>query len=319
MKLALCSLLTMNGEQQKASAFINRLLSNPAMQGLIPLQKEEQIFQFLLQNSQQLYPTLSSANFFPQHTWEQILNLLCAALVEEINKTLLPNLQTIINEKTDLSFIPFLRQQNIPYQKIKEQMYEFLAQLLQKPEARKGFAGSYTALAFNFSEKYIAQLVTRKEYAHFELVKVQRLRMGKEELKDMINVSMLLKPAIYSLTPTGGTTPSDSTSGTVQSQFAEKIFQAAKAQLSYLPEEVIKSAVNSNVSFTENRFLEATSRIAALFANRCKTYAPQAKVDRGADTPDKSWFNIARRNFKFYGYDVKMLDEFFKIAAENSW
>jgi hypothetical protein len=42
-------------------------------------------------------------------------------------------------------------------------------------------------------------------------------------------------------------------------------------------------------------------------------------VDRGADTPDKSWFSIARRNFKFYGYDVKMIDEFYKIAAENGW
>jgi hypothetical protein len=52
---------------------------------------------------------------------------------------------------------------------------------------------------------------------------------------------------------------------------------------------------------------------------RCKHYKPYTKVDRGAETPDKSWFNIARRNYKYYGFDIKMLDEFYKIAAENNW
>lgn len=309
----------MNGNEQKATVFVNRLLSNPALQGLNPLQKEEQIFQFLSQNAGQLYPTLSSASFFPGNTWEQILDKLSVALISEINKNLLPNLMAFLSDKIDLSFISFIRQQNVSHQKIKEQTYNFMVQLLQKPEARRGFAGCYTALAFNFAEKYVSQLVSRKEYAHFELVKVQRLRMGKEELKNMINLSILLRPAIFALTPAGSSTPSDASSGNVQSQFAEKVSQAVGGQLGYLPEDVVKSAVNSNVSFTENRFLEATSRIAALFANRCKNYTPQAKVDRGADSPDKSWFNIARRNFKFYGYDVKMIDEFYKIAAENSW
>ena len=65
--------------------------------------------------------------------------------------------------------------------------------------------------------------------------------------------------------------------------------------------------------------METTSRIASIFSMRCKNYKPYNKVDRGAESPDKSWFNIARRNFKFYGFDIKMLDEFYKIAAENNW
>ena len=43
------------------------------------------------------------------------------------------------------------------------------------------------------------------------------------------------------------------------------------------------------------------------------------RVDRGAESPDKSWFSIARRNYKFYGFDIKMLDELYKTAAENGW
>ena len=48
-------------------------------------------------------------------------------------------------------------------------------------------------------------------------------------------------------------------------------------------------------------------------------FKANVKVDRGADTPDKSWFNIARKNSRFFGFDDKMLEELYKIAAENGW
>jgi hypothetical protein len=42
-------------------------------------------------------------------------------------------------------------------------------------------------------------------------------------------------------------------------------------------------------------------------------------VDRGANGPDSSWFSVARRNYKYYGFDIKMLDELYRIAADNGW
>jgi len=82
---------------------------------------------------------------------------------------------------------------------------------------------------------------------------------------------------------------------------------------------VIRSGVNANVSYLENRFIEATARLAAVFSARCRAFQPNVRVDRGADTPDKSWLSIARRNYKFYGFDVKILDELYSIAAESGW
>ena len=82
---------------------------------------------------------------------------------------------------------------------------------------------------------------------------------------------------------------------------------------------MLKSAVDANVSFNEHHVLEATARLSAIFSARARNYQPDLKVDRGADSPDKSWLNVARRNYKFYGFDVKMLDELYKIAAENMW
>ena len=306
--------------KQKGQVFIARLLNNPAMQGLTPLQREEQILQFLSKNGQQLYPTLASGNFFPGASWDQIWRLLTAVLFEEIDKTMLPALKSVIQDRIDLSFFSFFRQQNAPQAKIKEDLFNFLAKLVRNPEPRRGFTGAFSALVFHFTEKYMNQIFSRKEYIHFELIKVQRLRMGREEIKNMIHTSLLLRPVVHILSAgsaANGTALSPA--GLIQTQYAGKVVEMMKKNLPIVPEEVARSAVNSSVSFNENKAVGATARVTALFANRCRNYNPAVKVDRGADTPDKSWFSIARRNFKFYGFDVKMVDELYKIAAENGW
>ena len=109
------------------------------------------------------------------------------------------------------------------------------------------------------------------------------------------------------------------TSGLVKQQFAKKVLSALKTQLSAIPEALLASGLNSNVSWEETNNVEATARLTAIFAMRGKTYRPIVHVDRGADTPDKSWMSIARKNYKVYGLDIKMLDEFYKIAADNGW
>ena len=59
----------MDQERDKAEQFVGRLLGNPAIQDIGPLAREEQIQQFFKINGGQLYPTLSSAGFFPGQDW----------------------------------------------------------------------------------------------------------------------------------------------------------------------------------------------------------------------------------------------------------
>ncbi len=309
----------MSSEQDKAKAFITRLLSNPTLNHFTVLQKEEQIIQFLHVNATQLQPTLSSPQFFPQKGWNQIFSLLIQSLYDIINSKLLPEIKRILSEKISYSFIAFLRQQNASQDKIQEQIFSILTSLLKKNEARRNFTGAFSAVTFNIIDRYINEIFSRKSYIHFELTKVQRLKMSKEDVKHLILATLILKPTINILSPDGVVSQQERMAGVVQGVFAEKVLNVLKKQLAILPEQVLRSAVNANVSFTENRFSEATSRIAAIFAARCRNYHPNVRVDRGADTPDKSWLSIARRNYKFYGFDIKMLDEFYQIAAENGW
>lgn len=308
----------MSDEHQKASAFISRLMQNPALQGYTVLQKEEQIIQFLHTNAAQLAPTLASQQFFPGKNWNQIFSLLVRALFDISDLELKGEIQSILHDRLSFTFLSFLQQQQTQETKVREQVADLMEELMEKSEARRTFTGAYAAIKFNIADRYLTEVFARKKYIHFELTKVQRLRMSKEEVSNFVDFTLLLRPTI-TLLSSGSQRQQERAVGIVQGQFADKVFQTLKKRLSALPEQALRSVVNSCISFNENRFIEATARLAAIFAARAKNYHPHMRVDRGADTPDKSWFAISRRNFRFYGFDVKMLDELYKIAAENMW
>ena len=305
---------------QKAVAFIQRLLSNPSLKQIPPLLREEQILQFFQVNARQLFPTLSSPAFFPGLNWEQLSGILRTALMEEIDASLIPSLTRLVEDDVDLSFVQFLRQQNMPQDRVKRDLLAFLLELLKKPNIRREFTGTFNAIGHSVVGKYLDEFFDRNQYVHFELTKVQRLRMSKEEVKNYVKVSLLLKPTVYLLaSATGGGKAGDLGGGAVQMQFIEKMLAVLKQRIPALPDQVLRSALYSNGSFLEYRSMEATARLSSIFSSMCRNHRPNMKIDRGADTADKSWISIARRNYKFYGLDVKMLDEFYKTAAENGW
>lgn len=308
----------MNQYQQRASAFIHRLLANPALKHYTPLQKEEQVFQFIAGNMQQLGPTLRSSAFFPDLDMNQIQTLLYSTLVQLTNERLLPSLKTIV-QKVDFSFIQFLRQQQTRPSAIQEQVLKYLTSQLKNYEFRRGFTGAYTALHYDFPNRYINEAYRLHRHIFFELTKVQRLKMSKEEVKSFVELSMLLKPMALAMTNGSDDSGMDGRNGLIAPPHARKLAQKPPSELNLLPPQAITSAINANVSFIEDAQVETTARLAGVLSARARNYLPGITVDRGADTPDKSWLNIARRNYKFYGFDIKMLDEMYMIAAENGW
>jgi len=309
----------MNGERQKAQAFVMRLLSNSALHPFTALQKEEQILQFLRANARQLYPTLSSAAFFSGKDWNSIYSLLLESLFGLIDTVLYKDLNRLLSEQLRFAFFASIDSRDVKEQVIREQLLSFLSEMLRKPDARRDFTGPYTALLHGIADKYLNEVYTRKSYVHFELTKVQRLRIGREEVRNFVEVTLLLKPSLHVMGPNARQSRQGPATGMVQNQFAEKVLEVLKKKLNLFPDHALKSGVDASVSFIENRFIEATSRIASVLGSRCRAYRPDIKVDRGADTPDKSWFSIARQNYKYYGFDIKLLDEFYQIAAEKGW
>ncbi|GAH39740.1 unnamed protein product, partial [marine sediment metagenome] len=243
----------MDTELSLAASFISSLLANKALDVLTPLQKEQQIMQFLKMNAQQLFPTLSSSRFFPGKQWTEIQIVLSKALMIETDKILLPQLEEFIRHILDFTFISFIQPQRVPAEKCQNTIIEFLKRLLQKPEARSAFEGPFTAVVMNFTDRYIDESFQLRQYIYFELTKFQRLKMSIQEIKNMIKATLLLKTGIHLLTVGGANKTQELLSATVKSQFADKVFTSLKGQLKILPPTLLKSAVNSNVSFQENK------------------------------------------------------------------
>ena len=306
-------------EQDKADIFVGRLWNNPSLSGLSPLQKEEQLLQFLEINSGTLLPTLTSSAFFPDLSWPGIYELLKQSLSVYANKALSPLYDAILENKMDFSFTVHMAHRGGSPAAVRDQLGKFLNTLSGKMISRKELAGPLMAVGTGMIDRYMEKIFQRQRYISFELRKVQRLKMSPNEITDLVKTTMLIRPSVQYFAPGGGTPGSGRNFLLISPTFAGKVASEAGKTLSYMPFSVVKAGVNSALSFQDNPYMESTSRLAAVFSHRCRNMKPGIKVDRGAESSDKSWFNVARKNYKFYGFDLDMLVELHGIAAENGW
>ncbi len=311
----------MSDERVKAEGFVRHLLENPALRNQTPLQKEDQLLAFLELNARALYPTLSSIRFFPGKGWPEIRSLLINELFKITETALQGYLHRLIVEQLEMSFVAFLGVGQIPQEEMKTELWNLTTQVVHTANGRRALTGCFNALAYRLAEKYIEEIYQSRNYIRFELEKVQRLRMSKEDLKEMMKVSLLIRPAVYLVSSSA---PEAATAlyrhrGSFRPGLAEKVTAGLTRHLPHFPEPAIRSGVESNISFLDNSRIPATSRLTLLLSNLAHDYKPNMQVDRGAASPEKSWFSIARKNYRYFGYDVKMVDEMYKIAAEQGW
>ncbi|MFO7731227.1 MAG: hypothetical protein R6V86_10740 [Spirochaetia bacterium] len=311
----------MSSEKEKAEGFVRHLLENPALRNQTPLQKEEQLLAFLELNARALYPTLSSSRFFPGNSWAHIRSMLITELFKITDFALKGYMNRFIVEQLDMSFAAFLGMPRVSQEEMKTELLKLTGQVAHTGEGRRALTGSFNALAYRLSEKYIEQIYQTRNYIRFELEKVQRLRMSKEELKHMLKVSLLLRPAVYLVSGDGREAGSSvrRQRGNFQPSITDKVTQGLAERLPHFPEPAIRSGVESNISFLDNSRVPATGRLTLLLSSLAHEYKPNMQIDRGAVSPEKSWFSVARKNYRYFGYDIKMIDELFKIAAEQGW
>lgn len=299
-----------------ASAFITELLRDSALAGYTPLQKEEQILQFLAQDDARLQQTLSHSGRFPDKSPAEARALLENVLVQIIDNEVIPDLRALLVDTLDFSFVHALGSSDVSPERISEQVYDLLTEVLKHPVGRRALAGPYTAVHAGIPLRYLTEICAREGYTYFELTTVQRLRMDAGELAGMVGTVTLLSPTVHVVEEADA---SEGPEGFLSAGAAEATFAGLARRLDLLPEQVIRSAVNANVSFLEHRFVEPAARLAAIFARRGRSRRAGIRADEGAKAPEASWFSIARRNHTFYGFDVEMLQELYRIAAHNGW
>ncbi len=305
-------------DKQKAQTFIARLTANPALKTMSTLQREEQILQFLSLNAKQLYPTLSSDNFFKNWEWNNIWGILVSTLYEITNMELLPEFNEIIGQ-IDTTFFTLIEDRGITSDQSKEVLTKILLDGVNNEQVRRVLTGSYTAITTGIVRKYISEIYKRKKYIHFELTKVEKLRLSESDALHLMNTILLIKPLIYMYIPENTAVRNTANGHVFLSQFTKNVAATFVQKFPEIPQQIFYSGMNSSASFSDDHQLEASARMSNILASMSRNYKPGMAVDKGADTALKSWINVSRKNYKFYGYDLKMLDELYIIAADYGW
>ena len=305
----------MENDKARAQQFLSRLMQNPTMKGFSALQREDQLMQFFAINGEKLKPTLSSPAYFSGWSWQDINKIMMDTLFDMTNREILPQIQSEIFDRTSYSYISFMKLP-APTDSMKRQLMNVIKKVLEHPQGRQEMTGPLIALRTGILKKYIMLIFDRQKYVHFELTRAQRLRMSQEEVYNLIKTSLILKPLTILFMPGG---PSQGSVQNLSHAYAEKVTQQLVKLIPGLPDPIIRSGVNSSMSFQEFNSLEATARLTAVFSSRCAGMKQGMKIDRGAAASDQSWFNVARRNYKYYGYDFDLLTELYNISAENGW
>ncbi len=298
------------------SSFVDYLFTNQALQNLHALQREEHLLLFLRKSEQALAPTLSSSSYFPELQWNQIYDLLQKEIQSRTNVAVASDIKQILSQRIDFSYLSELGGRNVNTAEIRQEIEGLISRFMRKNTTRSALIAPYTAVYFGLPERYIHLIYARSSYTHFELTKVQRLPLDSQQMINMLYTILLIRPAIAFLS-TDSTY--EETTGHLQKNYLDKTVSVLQAILKSIPVTILQSALNSCISFTSDRFIEATSRLTAIFSARGKNYHPNIKVDRGANTPDRSWLTIVRRSYKYYGFDIKIIDELYSIAAERGW
>ena len=303
----------MSTENEKAETFVRHLWQNPSLIGLSPLQKEEQLQQFLDLNAQALAPTMSSPEYFPNLPWPRVRSLLGSALSELANSSLTPLCRAVLDKNINFTFTVHMARRSASLNEITRQFGDFLQTLSEKNESRRELTGPLMAAASGMVDRYLKEILERRKYISFELRKVQRLKISPDQIGDLVKATMLIRPSVHYFSP-----PAKNLLH-ISPNIAQKLVSRTSQILTLIPEAVSQGGVNSTLAFQENRFMESTARLAAVFSFRCRNLRPGMKADRGAESSDKSWFNIARKNYKYYGFDPDILVELHAIAADNRW
>ncbi len=314
-------------DRKKISDFVTHLLSNPNIEGEPILVGETLIINFITKNLKSLQETFKTPQFFPYLEWEEVLQNILLDLRERVLKLVLPDLIDYINTSINFSVLNKVTgAEAVGVQFFKEKFLDFVKAIMVHKDVRFHFNSVLNIFKYNILEKYLNDIFKRREFIYNELAKVQRLNLKTDEHIEYLKILLLIKNGAYVRIPI------DSNSGQkkiniemankapqILKVFIEKSVDGIKKDLVSVDEKVIKMAIKANLSDEHTELEESSARFLKIMTERFQDYKPNIKVDRGAETPDKSWFNIARKNADYYGLNKRMLEELYRVAGDNNW
>jgi hypothetical protein len=285
----------MEAERARAAEVAARLLASPALDGLTPLEKEEQALLLLRSRASEMDGLLAG-------------ELLREELRSVSDRELRPALEELLARDGSFPFAGGLQSTPVDGGRCREEMGLLLDRILRFERARAALCAPLAAVQRDLPGRYLPHCFDDRRYVHFELTKVERLRLAPEETASLVRTALLLRAGIFVV---------DGGARGLGPRYAAETQTLLRGQLKALPAAALRSAVLSHLPCQGNPLLPATARLTALFAAASR--AGVAAPVRGALPAESSWWGVAIHNADYHGLDASMLEEMRGIAARNGW
>lgn len=318
----------MHNEQEiqgKISDFVNHLLSNPNLRTEPILQVENIVLNFVVQNIDKLKKTFQSPQFFPELSIKDVLAYLITDLKNRTISTALPAFMTHV-DKMDFSYMSTVSPNStFDNSYIRGVFKKFITEIISVKEVRQNLNAAYNILQNDVMEKYISSSFSRRSPLFFELVRVQKNNLKAEEYVNYLKTLLLLRSAAYFKEEIP-----DFSDAKVNindflkipktlAQYFKKKSVALRQKVPCFPVEIFEMSLKSNVSTMHLETEDTSAKFLYILCTRYQSYQEYKKIDRGAESPDKSWFGIMRKNAAHYGFDKRILEDLYMISGDNNW
>ena len=311
-------------EKIKVKGFVDHLLEIPNIKKEPILIGEGLILNFIVQNMDQLKQTFKSPEYLPSQEWKNILQYILSDLYSRVSE----NALTVFNKFIETTNFDALNKEagdsSLPNDFHTEKMLSLTEVIFKNKDARYNLNSTLNIFVNEAVEKYLTEIFKRRGALYNELVRVQKTNLECDEYIVFLKVMLILRNAAYLKIPVSSQSSTINIidalkmPGKLDKYYDEAAIHFRK-EAPNLSEKIIKLALKSILKNDHTNMEDSSSRLIFILASRFQNYQKVEIVDRGAESPDKSWFAISRKNADHYGFDKRMLDALYRIAGDNNW
>ncbi len=317
--------MNIDESKQKIKDFVDHLLSNPSIKNEPLLIGEGLLLNFIIQNMSQLKITFKSPQFFPDLEWNQVLQLILSDIYERIIHTEFPVINDFV-QNIDFEFMNKISDSTFPSTFHQEKIISYVQSIFKNKDVRYHFNSTVNIFKYNVLERYVGQIFDKRGSTYNELVRVQKIYLEGEDYISFLKILLLIRNSAFMKIAINPDIPDKKVNASEflkssrnLKKFLDPLVQTIQKGVPNLDEKTIALAIKSNFNETHTEVEDASSRFLFILTSRFHNYKPVEKVDRGAESPDKSWFGIAKKSAGALGYDKRMIEELYRIAGENNW
>ena len=316
----------MEQHDEKMAEFVDKLFANPNLGKASIIQKENNILAFIKENQQQLQTIFAQPAFFPDLSWEEAVRRLLTVLTDRVLGFFQSRVSAVVDSVIHPDIFAYFRSEGNSHID-KAQFKEFILNAMRTKVVRDQYAAVFDAVQAKFFQRYTLAVMGQRKTIYNELIRRDRLiKMDTVLIPNYLSLAALFRPLFYYNINEGSNdaapplTPASVKNNSHQfGQVSNNLRKVLNREIGTVIDPIFRPGLDSFLSAEDHPDVGGAAKMIAILVSRAAEYDPHQKVDKGAESPDKSWFNIHRRNAKYYGFDVHFLDEMYRIAGEEGW